>query len=172
MKILVIDDDTTFRDRLCSALRKRDLVVREASNHSGALVEARTFAPDRAILDLRLRTSSGLDLVPPLLEISPTLQIVILTGYGSIATAQEAIRRGAYSYLTKPCSVERILAGFEPVESQAAAQLPIPSLNQVEWEHLQRILTDCGGNVTKAAKKLGIDRRSLQRRLAKAPRLA
>lgn len=172
MKFLVVDDDTTFRDRLCSALRKRDLDVREAGNHTQALQEATNFRPDKAILDLRLRSTSGLDLVPLLLQIVPNLQIIILTGYGSIATAQEAIRRGAYSYLTKPCSVERILAGFEPIESEATAELPIPSLNQVEWEHLQRVLADCGGNVTKAAKILGIDRRSLQRRLAKAPRLA
>jgi two-component system response regulator RegA len=103
------------------------------------------------------------------------MQIVVLTGYGSIATALEATRRGAVDYLTKPADADQILAAFEKsgqrpeAKNNAADAGSAPSLARVEWEHIQRILTDCGGNISRAARVLGIHRRSLQRKLSKYP---
>ncbi len=171
MKYLVVDDDTTFRERLVLALKKRgDEAVGVASSKEGREV-AKEFNPDRAIVDLRMPGDSGLQLISWLRTDQPTLPIVVLTGFGSIATTQDAIHRGAMSYLTKPCPVERVIEAFSPSKSTDSKPLPVPSLDQVEWEHVQRVLADCGGNVTHAAKALGMDRRSLQRRLAKAPKL-
>lgn len=171
MKYLVVDDDTTFRERLVLALKKRgDEAVGAASSTEGRET-AKEFNPDRAIVDLRMPGDSGLELISWLHADQPALPIVVLTGFGSIATTQDAIHRGALSYLTKPCSVERVIEAFSPGKPVQAKPLPVPSLDQVEWEHVQRVLADCGGNVTHAAKALGMDRRSLQRRLAKAPKL-
>lgn len=103
--------------------------------------------------------------------IDASTAIVVLTGYGSIATALESIRLGAVHYLTKPTDPDRILAAFERGLAARPRDLPIdtPSLARVEWEHLQRVLTDCDGNVSEAARKLGMHRKSLQRKLAKRP---
>jgi len=115
---------------------------------------------------------SGLELVRALHDIDRATRIVVLTGYGSIATALEAVRLGATHYLTKPADVDEIIAAFD---RRTDAEVPItdaaqtPSLARVEWEHIHRVLTDCDGNITKAAERLGIHRRSLQRKLAKYP---
>ena len=93
----------------------------------------------------------------------------MLTGYGSIATALEAMRCGANHYLTKPVDADQILAAYEGHLPSSEAAASVPSLARVEWEHIQRVLTDCGGNVSQAAKLLGIHRRSLQRKLSKYP---
>jgi two-component system response regulator RegA len=126
-----------------------------------------------AIVDLRLRGESGLDIVKNLRESDSTISIIVLTGYGSIATALEAVRRGADHYLSKPVDVDQILAAYETVNStESGESVPpstVPSLARVEWEHIQRVLTDCGGNVSQAAKLLGLHRRSLQRKLLKFP---
>jgi two-component system response regulator RegA len=118
----------------------------------------------------------GLAIVRGLLAIDPTTTLVVLTGYGSIATAIEALRVGARDYLTKPAELERIVAALEgrgsiaPGVAAAAAVAPgVPSLARVEWEHIQRVLADCDGNVSQAARLLGVHRRSLQRKLAKFP---
>jgi len=119
-----------------------------------------------------LTGESGIQVIPKLLSSNPALKIVVLTGYGSIATTQAAIKAGAFAYLTKPCDVDRIVQAFdEPSLDVGESSAATPSLAQVEWDHIQRILADCQGNVTHTAKVLGMDRRSLQRRLAKSPRL-
>ena len=169
MKYLIVDDDTVFRDRMVNALVRLGHSGVAAPDVRSATELLRKDQFDRVVVDLRMPGPSGLELVSTIRESSPETPVVVLTGFGSIATAQEAIRRGALSYLTKPCSIERIVGAFEPVERLVPEKLPIPTLNQVEWDHIQRILADCGGNVTRAAKILGIDRRSLQRRLAKVP---
>ncbi|MFT3787801.1 MAG: response regulator [Tepidisphaeraceae bacterium] len=128
--------------------------------------------PARVIVDMRMPGTGGLDLIPELVRIDPEMHIVVLTGYGSIATAVEATRRGARDYLTKPVDTEQILAAFDKdPEGGNAVTESTPSLARVEWEHIQRILADCGGNISQAARKLGIHRRSLQRKLAKLPPL-
>lgn len=110
----------------------------------------------------------GLELIPDMLRIRPGVRIVVLTGYGSIATALEAVRRGAVHYLQKPADVDDILAAFQgdaPGQSVRESEAPAPSLDRVEWEHIQRVLADCSGNISEAARRLGIHRRSLQRKL-------
>lgn len=168
--VLVIDDDAIFRSRLVRACESRGFVVFSAESARLGEERAREHCPEWVILDLRMPGGSGLDLIPRLLEIEPAMRIVVLTGYGSIATALEAVRRGAVNYLTKPAEVDEVLAAFNPdADSPPGPESETPSLARVEWEHIQRVLTDCGGNITKAARKLGIHRRSLQRKLSKHP---
>jgi two-component system response regulator RegA len=162
---LVVDDDAPFRDRLARALERRGYVVSTAADADEAVARARQDSPERAIVDLRMPGRSGLDLVTSLLEIDPSTRVLVLTGYGSIPTAVEAIRRGACNYLQKPADADQILAAFEP----GGVTEGTPSLARVEWEHLQRVLHDCGTNVSEAARRLGMHRRSLQRKLWKNP---
>jgi two-component system response regulator RegA len=176
MKILVVDDDERFRSRLTKALASRGYDACEAGNAETAAALARTHKPGRAIVDLRMPGKSGLEVVSELAALDPEMQIVVLTGYGSIATAVEAVRRGAIEYLTKPVDTEQILAVFDRERdthhangSTPAPEPTTPSLARVEWEHIQRILSDCGGNISEAARRLGIHRRSLQRKLGKLP---
>jgi len=171
MKYLVVDDDPPFRERLALSLTKRGNEVASAADAIQGRELARCFIPDRAIIDLRMPGTNGLELITWLRSDLPNLPITVLTGFGSIATTQEAIRRGATSYLTKPCPIERIIEAFEPQSTARQIPVPIPTLDQVEWEHIHRVLADHAGNVTHAAKALGMERRSLQRRLAKAPAL-
>ncbi|MDB5333224.1 MAG: two-component system response regulator [Phycisphaerales bacterium] len=172
--LLVVDDDAAFRTRLVKALADRGLSARGAGDADEALHLVRQSAPQAAIVDMRMPGTTGLDLVPQLLALSPAMRIVVLTGYGSIATAVEAVRRGAINYLSKPLDADQILAAFEsqgaaPATTNAAENPP--SLARVEWEHIQRILVDCDGNISLAARKLGLHRRSLQRKLGKLPPL-
>jgi two-component system response regulator RegA len=173
--ILVVDDDQIFRTRLVRALQTRGYEVLGAASAAEGIELARRFKPLRAVVDLRMPGMNGLDLVAELARIDPDMQILVLTGYGSIATAVEAVRRGALDYLTKPADTDQILQRFEhegpPPASTAAAVEQTPSLARVEWEHIQRTLEDCDGNISQAARKLGIHRRSLQRKLGKLPPL-
>jgi two-component system response regulator RegA len=179
-RFLVVDDDVAFRARLVKALCARGYRAAGAGTVNEALDVARELRPDAAIVDLKMPGGrSGLDLVAELSARHPGVQTVVLTGYGSIATAVEAVRKGAVNYLSKPADTDQILAAFEPeVEggggggnSHNEAAEGTPSLARVEWEHIQRILTDCDGNISLAARKLGIHRRSLQRKLSKLPPL-
>jgi len=172
--VLVVDDDDALRERLVRAFVARGYGARGARDAAEAIQLARGESPELAVVDLRMPGSSGLELVRDLKEIDPATNVVVLTGYGSIATALEAVRLGATHYLPKPADVDDLLAAFARADtSGAAAPLPIshavPTLARTEWEHIQRVLADCSGNVTKAARLLGIHRRSLQRKLAKAP---
>ena len=169
--ILVVEDDDAFRAILVQALEARGYEVRGVADAGTALQAARQESPEMAVVDLRLGTESGLDVVRELKAIDSSTAIVVLTGYGSIATALESIRLGALHYLTKPTDPDRILAAFERGLAARPRDLPIdtPSLARVEWEHLQRVLTDCGGNISEAARELGMHRKSLQRKLAKRP---
>src|SRR5580658_9258708 len=156
--MLVVDDDAAFCQRLVKALIARGVEARGAGSVDDALKMAKQSPPQAAILDMRMPGASGLDLIPQLLAISPSMQIVVRTGYGSIATAVEAVRRGALNYLTKPLDADQILAAFEHDAPAPAAAAPegTPSLARVEWEHIQRILADCDGNISLTARKLGL----------------
>ncbi len=171
--ILVVDDDDVFRGRLARALEDRGFDVRTAGGYDAAVAAAEEESPEQAVVDLRMPGRSGLELVMALRRIDPATRIVVLTGYGSIATALEAVRLGATHYLTKPADVDAILAGFRRGELDAdappTATAEVPSLARVEWEHIHRVLADCDGNISEAARKLGIHRRSLQRKLSKYP---
>ena len=165
--LLIVDDDAPFRERLVRAMLNRGYEAVGVADHASALDSARRESPELALVDLRLPGRSGLEVVRDLKQLDPATTIVVLTGYGSIATAVEAVKLGATSYLAKPADAEQVVAAFEG--TPPAADVPTPSLARVEWEHIQRVLTDCGGNVSHAARALGLHRRSLQRKLAKYP---
>lgn len=171
--VLLVDDDPAFRERLARALTARGVEVVPAASAREALTLAGVRAFSGAVVDLRLPGESGLDLVTRLHSLDPALPLVVLTGFGSIATAMEAVRAGARDYLTKPADPDRVLAALrgEPGYAPESKEVPseVPSLDRVEWEHIQRVLAECGGNISQAARLLGIDRRSLQRKLAKFP---
>jgi two-component system response regulator RegA len=169
--LLIVEDDDILRSRLVRAFRDQGFDVREAADVDGAVAAARVDPPEYALVDLRLGTQTGLDVVRALVELDPTTVVVVLTGYGSIANALDAVRLGATHYLTKPADVDEIIAAF--ARGKGAPEVPTPevtpTLGRVEWEHINRVLADCGGNVSQAARLLGIHRRSLQRKLAKHP---
>lgn len=169
--VLIVDDDATFCEMLAKALKRRGYSIHAAKTCSDAIAVATQQTPAYAVVDLRIGIESGLGLIPALIQALPHIRVVILTGYASIATAVEAIKLGAAHYLTKPASADEIIAAFSehsdltPVES---ANKPL-SVKQLEWEHVNKILTEHNGNITAAAKTLGLHRRSLQRKLQKRP---
>ncbi len=169
--ILVVEDDNAFRTILVNALNERGYEARGVGDTSAAIRAAEHDSPEMAVVDLRLPDRSGLDVVRQLKAIDDSTAIVVLTGHGSIATALESVRLGATHYLTKPTDADRILAAFQHGLASRPRDLPTepPSLARVEWEHLNRVLTDCDGNVSEAARQLGMHRRSFQRKLAKYP---
>ena len=169
--LLVVDDDERFRERLLKAFRQRGIEAEGAdgAEHALRLVKARRFR--RALIDLRMPGQDGLTLLRALLAHDADLFVVVLTGFGSIVTAVEAMQLGARSYLTKPCDADRILAAFSP-EPPAEGTEPVfetPSLARIEREHIERVLRECSGNISKTARVLGIHRRTLQYKLAKFP---
>lgn len=171
--MLLCDDDLPFRAALGAAFTRRGWSVHLASCGEEALAVAAKVPLERAVIDLRMPTMSGLDLLRELLRLQPGLHVVVLTGYGSIPTAIEAVKRGALNYLTKPAEPAEIDAAFEESgpedEAAAAAEVTVPSLDRAQWEHLQRVLADTQGNISEAARRLGMHRRSLQRKLQKLP---
>ncbi|HVM96872.1 MAG TPA: response regulator [Candidatus Acidoferrales bacterium] len=171
--ILIVDDDDVLRERLARAFRDRDYDVRIGNGYDEAMRLAAADSPELAVIDLRMPGRSGLELVRDLHELDPSTKIVVLTGYGSIATAIEAVRLGATYYLSKPADADDVLAAFArgeapPLDPPQSDYVP-PSLARAEWEHINRVLSDCGGNISEAARRLGIHRRSLQRKLQKYP---
>lgn len=173
--LLIVEDDELLRERLARALAERGCEVRQAGNVDAARALAAEETPELVLLDLRMPGGSGLDLIPELKQLDPSTRIVVLTGYGSIATALEAVRLGATHYLTKPVDADDVLAAFdrgatrEPATARGAETLRPMSLDRVEWEHINRVLMECEGNISEAARVLGIHRRSLQRKLARYP---
>jgi two-component system response regulator RegA len=170
--IVVADDDETFRNRLCRAFRERGCEAYEGGTREEILQFANNVSPDLVILDLRMPGLSGLDLIQEIKKVDTTITVLILTGYGSIPTAMQALKLGADHYMSKPADAEQILAAYYQLNTDAAekpAPTTVPSLARVEWEHIQRVLSDCDGNISQAAKLLGLHRRSLQRKLSKYP---
>ncbi|MCG3200589.1 MAG: Photosynthetic apparatus regulatory protein RegA [Gammaproteobacteria bacterium] len=170
-RMLLVDDDETFRSVLSAALIRRGYEVASAADGPAALALARAQRFDCAVVDLRMPGPSGLTVVEVLARDQPGIRIVVLTGYASIATAVEAIKLGAVHYLTKPADADEIIQAFARQAGDVHAPVPDspPSVGRVEWEHIQRVLADCGGNISEAARKLGMHRRSLQRKLHKRP---
>ena len=169
--LLLVDDDAVLRERLARAFRERGYEVRTAAGYDDALALAREESPEHAVVDLRMPGRSGLELVAALKELDASTRILVLTGYGSISTAVDAIRLGAINYVPKPADADDLIAAFEkadaPDPGRQTRGYRAPSLARAEWEHIQRVLSDCGGNISEAARRLGIHRRSLQRKLAK-----
>lgn len=172
--ILIIEDDPTYGPRLAQSFARkgyRAVVVTDADSGLTALGTADFHG---VVVDLRLDGESGLTVVSQIRDQHPELPVVVVTGYGSIATAKEALRLGAVDYLTKPVDALQIenalgLKQAQAMAGDAASVSEIPSLQRVEWEHLHRVLSDAEGNVSEAARRLGIERRTLQRKLSKYP---
>jgi len=172
MKLLLVDDDSTFRERLARALRDRGHAVTSCGSRDEARAACAVTTFERAVVDLRLGETNGLTVVADLLAHDTDIDVIVLTGFGSIATAIEAMKLGVLHYLTKPVDADELLAAFDrpPGDIPDEGDLPpVPSLARVEWEHIQRVLTSCDGNISAAARLLGIHRRSLQRKLSKYP---
>ena len=167
--LLLVDDDPVFGRVLATALRRRGFQVTLAAS----VAQARDLLPQlrasHAVLDLRLPDGSGLELVPLLRERLPQVRIVVLSGYASIPTAIDAIKLGATYYLAKPVDADAVVRAFDAGDAALPAPAPQqpPSVRRVEWEHIQRVLKDCDGNVSAAARALRMHRRTLQRKLGK-----
>jgi two-component system, response regulator RegA len=170
--LLVVEDDDQLRERLSRAFRDRGFSTIAAGSVAEALQRVED-APEYAVVDLRIGEESGLAVLRALLAHDPATRVVMLTGFGSIATAVEAMRLGATHYLTKPADADEILAALRRGEGEEP-ELPAgdpPSLARTEWEHINRVLVSVSGNISEAARRLGLHRRSLQRKLAKYPPL-
>ena len=168
--LLVVDDDDVFRRTIASALERRGFVVTTAESPAIAEARAREAVFEYALVDVRMPGGSGIDLVAKLRDIDDGTRVVILTGYGTIANAVDAMRGGAVDYLTKPVDadmIERALLGRRDARPDGMEE--VPSLDRVEYEYLQRVISDAAGNVSEAARRLRMHRRSLQRKLSKAP---
>lgn len=170
--LLIIDDDGPLRERLAKTMTKRGFTVSMADSVAQARASIRWHIPNYAIVDLKLSDGSGLEIVDHLHAVNHKARVIVLTGYGNIATAVTAIKHGATDYLPKPAdadAIERTLMNLSP-------DLPPPPTNpmspdRVKWEHIQRVFTECGNNVSETARQLKMHRRTLQRILAKhAPR--
>ncbi len=170
-RMLVVDDSEAFRERLARAFRDRGLQVATAGNYAEAMKVVDTFVPDLAVVDLRMPGPSGLELVRDLKARYPQIRMLVLSGYGSIAAALDAVRLGAANFLPKPADADDILAAFQRSDANVLEPLTVehevPSLARAEWEHIHRVLSESGGNISEAARRLGIHRRSLQRKLRK-----
>jgi two-component system response regulator RegA len=167
--ILVVDDDAVFRERLARALAARGYAVAAAPDGRRALEIARERAIDRAVIDLRMPGASGLELLVELLKLDPAIRIVVLTGYGSIHSAVEAMRLGARGYLAKPADADDVLRAMaaDDLHHQPPIAEPPATLARAGWEHIQRILSDTGGNISETSRRLGITRRTLQLKIKK-----
>jgi two-component system response regulator RegA len=161
---LIVDDDTDFLSMLEKVLVRSGNSVLSCSTIAETLKHIPNIHFSRAIIDLRLGDKdSGLSLIQPILERNSSARIIVLTGHGNIASAVDAMRLGAYNYLSKPAELNAILNAFESVPQ--VVQTEVASLDAIENEHIQRVLRECGGNISRAAKLLGLHRRTLQRKL-------
>ena len=169
--LLLLDDDAPLRTRLGRALEQRGFEPVLAGSVSEALSAVRSHAPAYAVLDMRLEDGSGLKVVEAVREARPDAKIIMLTGYGNIATAVQAVKAGAVDYLSKPADADDVVrALLAKGEAPAPPENPM-SADRVRWEHIQRVYELCNHNVSETARRLNMHRRTLQRILAKrAPR--
>jgi two-component system response regulator RegA len=170
MQIAIIDDDLAFRQVLARSLAKLGHATAHYA-HPKELLDSGQV-PSLILLDLQLECDTGLLWIKPLRDSFSNSKLILLTGYASIATAVEAIKSGADDYLTKPCTAREILnhleSDIEPARGSAETD-QVMSVNRLEWEHIQRVLKDNDGNISAAARALGMHRRTLQRKLQKKP---
>lgn len=169
--LLLVDDDVTYCSVLKPALEKRNFQVTVANDVATAMKLAEQTEPEYAVIDLRIGFDSGLEMVKKLISLDDNTQIVMLTGFASIATAVEAIKLGAIHYLTKPANADEIVNALYKNEGDASVAIsdsPL-SIKRLEWEHLQKVLMQHDGNISAAARALNMHRRTLQRKLEKKP---
>jgi two-component system response regulator RegA len=170
-RLLVADDDAVFVEILARALRKRGFDVETAHGFQSALGIIEQRLHDFAVVDLKMPGGSGLALVERLKRRNPAMRIVVLTGFASVATAVEAIKLGAVHYLPKPADADEIVAAFGRDQGDSGAPVNVQplSVERLEWEHIQKVLSENAGNVSATARALNMHRRTLQRKLGKKP---
>ena len=167
-KLLIVDDDTPFRERLTRSMEKKGFIVENFSSYKDSLIRCNEVFFDYAIIDMRLEDGSGLELIKKIKQINPLTKSLLLTGYGNIATAVAAIKTGAIDYLPKPAEIDQIYDAL----TNSDQILPPPPENpmtadRIRWEHIQRVFILCKRNVSETARRLRMHRRTLQRILNK-----
>jgi two-component system response regulator RegA len=170
--VLIVEDDHSFLQRLAKALESRGFTVATAESVAAGLLQVEQAAPAFAVVDMRLGDGNGLDVISALKRRRPEARGIILTGYGNIATAVNAVKLGAVDYLAKPVDADDVVAALLAQDNSKIEPPENPmSADRVRWEHIQRIYEMCGRNVSETARRLNMHRRTLQRILAKrAPR--
>jgi len=169
-RLLIVEDDANFARTLGRSFERRGYAVTMLPGPDGLEAAVADFRPDHAVVDLRLGGASGLTCVATIHAIDPAIKIVVLTGFASIATAVEAIKLGATNYLTKPANTDDIEAAFARIDGDAGATIaaaPPTSIKTLEWEHIHQTLADVDFNISEAARRLGMHRRTLARKLDK-----
>lgn len=166
--VLIVEDDRSFLQRLAKALESRGFVVSTAESVAEGLLQVEQSAPEFAVVDMRLGDGNGLDVISALKTRRPESRAIILTGYGNIATAVNAVKLGAVDYLAKPADADDVVAALLAQDNSKIEPPENPmSADRVRWEHIQRIYEMCGRNVSETARRLNMHRRTLQRILAK-----
>jgi len=166
--LLIVEDDKSFLQRLARAMESRGFVVTTAESVADGLSSLETTSPAFAVVDMRLEDGNGLDVISALKHRRPDARAIILTGYGNIATAVNAVKLGAVDYLSKPADADDVIAALLALDGRKADPPENPmSADRVRWEHIQRIYELCGRNVSETARRLNMHRRTLQRILAK-----
>ena len=166
--LLIVEDDKSFLQRLARAMEGRGFTVTTAESVADGLTQLETTSPAFAVVDMRLDDGNGLDVISALKRRRPDARAIILTGYGNIATAVNAVKLGAVDYLSKPVDADDVVAALLALEGRRAEPPENPmSADRVRWEHIQRIYELCGRNVSETARRLNMHRRTLQRILAK-----
>ena len=166
--LLIVEDDKSFLQRLARAMESRGFTVTTAESVADGLAQLETISPAFAVVDMRLEDGNGLDVISALKRRRPDARAIILTGYGNIATAVNAVKLGAVDYLSKPVDADDVVAALLALDGRKAEPPQNPmSADRVRWEHIQRIYELCGRNVSETARRLNMHRRTLQRILAK-----
>jgi two-component system, response regulator RegA len=166
--LLIVEDDKSFLQRLARAMEGRGFTVTTAESVADGLTQLETTSPAFAVVDMRLEDGNGLDVISALKRRRPDARAIILTGYGNIATAVNAVKLGAVDYLSKPVDADDVVAALLALEGRRADPPENPmSADRVRWEHIQRIYELCSRNVSETARRLNMHRRTLQRILAK-----
>ena len=166
--LLIVEDDKSFLQRLARAMEGRGFLVTTAESVADGLLQVEKAAPAFAVVDMRLGDGNGLDVISAMKKRRPEARAIILTGYGNIATAVNAVKLGAVDYLAKPVDADDVVAALLAIDNKKIEPPENPmSANRVRWEHIQRIYELCGRNVSETARRLNMHRRTLQRILAK-----
>ena len=169
--LLIVEDDKLFLQRLARAMETRGFTVTTAESVAEGLSEVEKSAPAFVVVDMRLGDGNGIDVISALKERRPEARGIVLTGYGNIATAVNAVKLGAVDYLAKPADADDVVAALMAMEGKPQPPENPMSADRVRWEHIQRVYELCGRNVSETARRLNMHRRTLQRILAKrAPR--
>jgi two-component system response regulator RegA len=169
--LLIVEDDKPFLTRLARAMEGRGFVVETAEGVEEAVAKVKAAPPAYAVVDMRLGDGNGLDVVAAIRERRSNARMIVLTGYGNIATAVTAVKLGAVDYLAKPADADEIFAALTHQGERPAPPENPMSADRVRWEHIQRVYESCDRNVSETARRLNMHRRTLQRILAKrAPR--